>query len=134
MGTTTLNKVGRLFSDSTYMTKYDFTQAGVCISGSQEALQSHRGDSFNVVCYYNEEPFGVNRTLFGVASFQEMCMAFLWYYPRVPTLPGLCGPGVDQLIPGICGSNFTYNKLEDESDSGRTFGKASDVCSSDIHE
>jgi hypothetical protein len=113
-----------------YADNYDFNQAGGYLV-PKKPFKVNPGDSFDVACYYNEERFGDNRT-FGLASFEEMCMTFLWYYPRIPTFTGVCGPGVDQYIPG-CGSDFTYTKLEDESEIGRTFGKASDVCSFDLN-
>jgi hypothetical protein len=117
--------------ETEYVDNYDFNQAGA-YEVPKQPFKVNPGDSFDVVCYYNEEPFGDNRT-FGIASFDEMCQAFLWYYPRVPTFPGLCGHGIDEIIPG-CGSNFTYTKLEDESKIGRTFGKASEVCSVDLND
>jgi hypothetical protein len=78
-----------------YVDTYDFSQAGAYLV-PKKPFKVNPGDLFDAVCYYNEEPFGDNRT-FGLASFEEMCMAL-----RVPTFPGLCCPGVDQLIPG-CG-------------------------------
>jgi hypothetical protein len=114
-----------------YVDNYDSNQVGA-YTVPKQPFKVNPGDSSDVVCYYNEEPFGHNRT-FDLASFDEMCQAFLWYYPRVPTFAGLCGPGLDEAFPG-CGSNFTYTKLEDESEIGRMFVKASDVCSVDLND
>jgi hypothetical protein len=98
----------------------------------EKPFQAKPGDSFDVVCYYNNEGtlLGDNRT-FGLGSTEEMCIAVLWYYPRLPDFAGICGAEMDELAPG-CGGNYTYTKLEDVSEIGRTFGTpTSTVCGAD---
>jgi len=119
------NRKGELVQHE-FVDTYDFTQAGGYWVPS-DPFQVSSGDSFDVTCYYNEEQFGDNRT-FGLASDDEMCMAFLWYYPRLPEFPGFCGAHLEQFVPG-CGGNYTYTPLASESDVGRTFGIAGPACS-----
>jgi Copper type II ascorbate-dependent monooxygenase, C-terminal domain len=47
----------------------------------QNSFEIRPGDAFNVQCFYRNDDASANRT-FGLASSQEMCVAFLLYYPR----------------------------------------------------
>jgi len=42
----------------------------------------HPGDSLNTVCHYNTMT-SAKPVIFGPASSDEMCLDFLWYYPRL---------------------------------------------------
>jgi Copper type II ascorbate-dependent monooxygenase, C-terminal domain len=67
------------------------------------------GDVFRTVCSYN----GSSDLLWGLASQEEMCISFMYYYPRVVTsnkFPITCGVGVEAFLPG-CG--VTYNTTQD---------------------
>jgi hypothetical protein len=80
---------------------FDFEQ-----QGSQQALQQPYevlpGDSFKVECWYRNGN-AQNRT-FGLGSSNEMCISFLFYYPRV-NLGSDFGD-----FPWYCGFGFgTYN-------------------------
>jgi len=87
------------------------------------------GDSFRTTCYY-DDPEGT-RT-FGLASSEEMCMAFLYYYPRqVMSL----GPGIE--LSWFCGHNIgfeacdaSYEKASIESTDkiGREYAVPNEQC------
>jgi dopamine beta-monooxygenase len=111
-----------------FVDNYEFAQAGG-YRVPQKPFQVKPGDSFDVICYYNEGTFCDNRT-FGLGSNEEMCIVALWYYPRLPDFAGICGAEIDELAPG-CSGNYTYTKLEDASEIGRTFGTTSNVCVAD---
>jgi hypothetical protein len=57
---------------------WEFDQNGNAVV-QQDVFVVKPGDSFRTTCYY--EDFDGSRT-FGLASSEEMCMAFLYYYPR----------------------------------------------------
>eukprot|EP00545_Synedropsis_sp_CCMP1620_P011459 CAMPEP_0119009488 /NCGR_PEP_ID=MMETSP1176-20130426/4395_1 /TAXON_ID=265551 /ORGANISM="Synedropsis recta cf, Strain CCMP1620" /LENGTH=636 /DNA_ID=CAMNT_0006962011 /DNA_START=21 /DNA_END=1931 /DNA_ORIENTATION=- len=54
---------------------YDFNQGGHSVK--QEPFQVLPGDTFETVCNYN----GTRRLHFGVEASDEMCIAYLLYYP-----------------------------------------------------
>ena len=83
------------------------------------------GDSFETECYYDESK--TTRTLgdgqhveFGSGSQDEMCIAFLFYYPRIDGFSGKCGHG----IVGSCHADHNVTDLIELEDVGRRFGVA----------
>ena len=68
---------------------YDFDQAGI-YSVIQDSFTMQRGDSFRTTCYYNSNQG--DSLKFGLASDDEMCMAFLLYYPKQSFPAFYCGP------------------------------------------
>jgi hypothetical protein len=98
---------------------FDFEQQG-SLAPQQEAYQIMAGDSFHPTCYY-ENGAGDNLT-FGLSSQDEMCIVFMYYYPRKTLfdfVPFTCGYGID--ISG-CGSSFQSYDLLTPSSLNRTFG------------
>lgn len=89
------------------------------------------GDGFRTSCFFN----GDGR-VFGLASSEEMCMAFLYYYPRTKIrveemnvdMPWICG--YDLGFPP-CETTYETKILSSVEDFGRTFGSASnEFCDS----
>jgi len=57
-----------------------------------------RGDSLRTRCYYNNP--GIEKPLvFGLGSENEMCIDFLYYYPRLESV-GSCNPGQEWTFHG----------------------------------
>jgi Copper type II ascorbate-dependent monooxygenase, C-terminal domain len=88
------------------------------------------GDGFKTTCYY-DDPRGAT---FGLASADEMCMAFIYYYPRAFitteefSFPWTCG--YDLGFPQ-CDASYTGSSLTTEDELEREFGATSDECSTD---
>jgi dopamine beta-monooxygenase len=105
---------------------WDFAQQGD-LAVVQAPFQIYPGDSFRTVCNYN----AANTVQWGLGSQEEMCIAFLYYYPRVlvnDSLPLMCGLGVGYYLPGC---NATYSVTPDfnsEAQLDRTFGGEPAMC------
>lgn len=93
----------------------------------QEPFQVLPGDSFNTVCYYRSQ----DDETFGLSSQQEICIAFVYYFPRkslfYDTVPWMCG--YDLGIPG-CNAEWTARTLTSDADLQRTFGGSSSTSTS----
>jgi Copper type II ascorbate-dependent monooxygenase, N-terminal domain/DOMON domain/Copper type II ascorbate-dependent monooxygenase, C-terminal domain len=107
---------------------WDFDQQGN-LGVVQQPFVVEPGDSFQTLCSYNAGEDQV----FGLASAQEMCIAFLFYYPRqtISTsfgeMPFTCSIGLGQDIPG-CGVEWTASELSSIDQIGRSFGTAPTAC------
>jgi hypothetical protein len=109
---------------------YDFEQQGG-YEVIQAPFQVKPGDAFNVICSFDADP----GERWGLASSEEMCISFLFYYPRQLITPGesgsiqlqpLCGVGLG--LPGCevthqVTPDFTRFEVED-----REFGRAGGTC------
>ena len=101
---------------------WDFEQQGD-LAVVQAPFQLNPGDSFRTVCNYNSP----NDVIWGLASEEEMCIAFLYYYPRTVSDMGIaisCGLGFNDFLPGC---EVTYNVTTSQIrslDEIRTFGGA----------
>ena len=101
---------------------WDFEQQGD-LAVVQAPFQLNPGDSFRTVCNYNSP----NDVIWGLASEEEMCIAFLYYYPRTVSDMGIaisCGLGFNDFLPGC---EVTYNVTTSQIrslDEVRTFGGA----------
>eukprot|EP00455_Lapot_gusevi_P017063 TRINITY_DN189_c0_g1_i14.p1 TRINITY_DN189_c0_g1~~TRINITY_DN189_c0_g1_i14.p1 ORF type:complete len:543 (-),score=176.56 TRINITY_DN189_c0_g1_i14:164-1792(-) len=90
------------------------------------------GDRLNVHCIYDRRTATANVT-FGPSSVEEMCMDFIWYYPRVPSLY-FCGQYRSNGQPcELCGQSPLASALNcaignpealDGTNSTKTFGVA----------
>ncbi len=95
----------------------------------QDPFVIQPGDGFKTSCFFNGEG-----RVFGLASSEEMCMAFLYYYPRTK----LRVEEMDLDMPWICGYNLGFptcdtihesKTLSSVDDFGRTFGTSSqEIC------
>ena len=112
---------------------WDFDQQG-SLSVVQQPFTISPGDAFRTSCIYNAQ----NGEDFGLGSSQEMCMTFLFYYPRVSfeipgieipgmEIPYLCGLTVGDWFPP-CGVDWSNSSLSDISQVMRSFGVAPLTC------
>jgi len=88
------------------------------------------GDGFKTTCYYD----GNDDRVFGLASSEEMCMTFLYYYPRTKIrieeadmdFPWICGFGYG-FEP--CDTSYEMKQLTSSEEFQRVFGVADgDIC------
>jgi len=92
----------------------------------QDPFEVKPGDGFKTVCHYRSQ----DDVAFGLSSQDEMCIAFLFYYPRQllqDVLPWACGYNLD-FFPPQCSSDYDSATLTADSDLDRTFGSASEEC------
>ena len=90
----------------------------------QTPFEIAAGDSFRTTCFYRDN----GTTEFGLGSQEEMCIAFLYYYPRklyANELPWFCG--YDLGFPS-CDAEYKYTLLEAEEDLERVFGVSDGKC------
>ena len=89
----------------------------------QEFYQVLPGDSFRTTCYYKDG------TKFGLGSEDEMCIAFIWYYParELFGMPWICPHGIPDYGSG-CSTELEFGDLESVDDLGRSFGVSSGEC------
>eukprot|EP00545_Synedropsis_sp_CCMP1620_P013501 CAMPEP_0119023262 /NCGR_PEP_ID=MMETSP1176-20130426/29606_1 /TAXON_ID=265551 /ORGANISM="Synedropsis recta cf, Strain CCMP1620" /LENGTH=578 /DNA_ID=CAMNT_0006978305 /DNA_START=45 /DNA_END=1778 /DNA_ORIENTATION=- len=99
---------------------WDFNQQGN-LAVVQEPFQLQPGDAFRTTCNFDAK----NGEVFGLGSEEEMCIAFLYYFPRQDSLL-FCGLGSGQDLPG-CESEYTTVAAE-FSEFGRSFGPAPATC------
>lgn len=116
---------------------WDFDQAGE-MSVQQPSFVVQPGDSFRTTCYYDNG--NKNDTIFGASTQDEMCMAFMYYWPRkMYTVPVDVGGGINvpMELSWVCGydipfegcsSTYTYETLQSSDDLGRTFGHRYGTC------
>ena len=110
---------------------FDFDQTGNP-AVPQDPFEVQSGDAFRMRCYYQN---AIGGRTFGLASSEEMCMAFLLYYPRKTLLggaaPWMCGVGFADVGLAECDSNWTSTNVTTkgggaEEDgvgaAGQTFG------------
>jgi hypothetical protein len=76
------------------------------------------GDAFRTVCQYD----ATNNELFGKGSQEEMCMAFLLYYPRQTLIDDFGWICLYDIPFPTCSTNHTSRSLSTVSDLERSFG------------
>ena len=102
---------------------WEFDQQGNAVV-LQQPFQIEPGDSFRTSCYYRES--GSTGTKFGLGSDEEMCIAFMFYYPRkfvFDGFPWFCGYRMDFLE--ACDAPHELEALPSEAALGRHFGELS---------
>lgn len=107
---------------------WEFDQQGSA-NVRQTPFEIQPGDSFRTTCYYRAAD-GATKT-FGLGSQDEMCIAFLFYYPRklfFGRFPWFCSYGVPFME--VCDSPYEYTLLDSDQDLGRRFGtpQTSEEC------
>jgi len=90
---------------------WDFDQNGVSLV-RQEPYVLKKGDSYRATCYFESNSRNV---VWGEASFDEMCMTFLYYYPKQPQFLQ-CSPDNFQKE---CRSSYSVETLDSESNFDR---------------
>ena len=104
---------------------YDYNQQGT-FGVPQEYFEVRPGDSWRTTCTYQS----TDDVVWGESTSEEMCMAFLTYYPKqawMNRFPYLCSPG----LPGIVQDCVaTHNSLDFSSalEVNRGFGQPTDTC------
>ena len=103
---------------------FEFDQQG-SFRVPQEPFEIQPGDGFRTTCYYRDG------TTFGYSSQEEMCQAYLLYYPAkqisygVQKFPWICLYGTGT---SICEEQVETTDLLTEMELGRVFGTATDEC------
>jgi len=98
---------------------WDFEQQGN-LAVVQQPFELQPGDAFRTTCNYDAS----NGVAFGLGSQDEMCVGFLYYFPRMEYFL-FCGIGFDPFAPG-CGVD--YSVTPDFSELDRSFGPAPATC------
>lgn len=80
---------------------FDFDQSGNQLV-QEPAYEVQHGDQYRTVCYYDN----TNNGTFGYSSQEEMCIAFLIYYPKKSVLNGY--------IPWFCAMDAGFSPCEIE--------------------
>ena len=103
---------------------FEFDQQGT-FHVPQSSYQIYPGDSFRTTCMYRDG------TEFGLASDEEMCIAYVLYYPvkKLPYFgfPWQCGYGIDDYFPS-CSEDLIESELKDDADLEREFGVAGECA------
>jgi len=94
---------------------YHFQQSGAFLV-PQERYTIKAGDSFRTECYYRTNSGDVK---FGLASTDEMCIAYIFYFSRQSTPSGKCAFDWDVRV---CSSEHSETLLNNENDFNRVFG------------
>lgn len=99
---------------------FEFDQQGAFLV-QQEPYEVKPGDAFRTSCYYRD---GAE---FGVSSQEEMCIAYVMYYPAKATsgMPWFCPYGFQ--IP-LCSQDLQRFDLEDVQGLDRVFGSSNGQC------
>ncbi|KAL3915379.1 MAG: hypothetical protein SGILL_005685 [Bacillariaceae sp.] len=106
---------------------WEFAQNGNAVV-QQDSFTVMPGDSFRTSCYYEDQQG--DRT-FGLASAEEMCMAFLYYHPRVSLNLGefstswFCGYGIP--IPQ-CEATYEKRVIESKEELNRQYAVKNSAC------
>lgn len=105
---------------------FEFAQQG-SFKVQQDQFEIMPGDSFKTTCYYRDG------TAFGLSSQEEMCIAFLLYYPAKKidfgafgSFPWGCYYGVESLP--VCKEELEFQTLGGEEALGRSFGTPPSQC------
>jgi hypothetical protein len=106
---------------------WEFDQNGNA-AALQDPFEIQPGDGFKTSCYFDVD----DSIKFGLGSKEEMCIAFLYYYPRTKIkvstfeFPWSCGYdiGFEE-----CDAIHVKTSLSSEEDLDRTFGIKADKCS-----
>lgn len=114
---------------------WDFDQQGN-MGVVQAPFEIEPGDAFRTTCNFQPS----NGEVFGLGSAEEMCIAFLYYYPRKMAatpfgfdFPYSCGIGFGDLIPG-CEADWVERDLSVLDATAvpqslfRSFGTAPETC------
>ena len=92
---------------------------------SQDSYRVLPGDSFRTTCYYKDG------SKFGLSSQEEMCIAFLMYYPAKQSSlgqPWVCPHAPWETTGTDCATELEYTDLHVVDGLGRSFGDSSGEC------
>jgi hypothetical protein len=96
---------------------FEFNQQGT-FRVQQEPYEVSPGDSFRTSCYYRDG------ATFGLSSQEEMCIAFVLYYPAKTynDTAWLCPYGLP--VP-VCSQELANRDLQNDEELDRSFGTSS---------
>ena len=106
--------------------RFDFSQGAVYSTRANIPYRIEPNDSFITTCYFSERG-----TFWGSGSSEEMCQAFLWYYPKQEDLSLSCGytdlsarkrsgdDALDSLRPVGCEMSYDRSEVKVETDYDR---------------
>jgi hypothetical protein len=101
---------------------WDVTQSGLFpASSGTGSFTLAAGDSIETRCYFDATKStkeSTRVTNWGDASQDEMCLVFLWYYPRQPNAAS-CGYGIRQRA---CSAKHVSERLDHDEQLNRVFG------------
>jgi len=102
---------------------YDFEQQG-SFSVRQRPIEFMPGDSFRTTCYYRD---GAS---FGLSSQEEMCIAFIMYYPAKSFwgYPWVCPYHTRDDMGSGCKQELNYGDLNSVEKLDRVFGNSLAEC------
>ena len=103
---------------------FNFDQQGSFLV-QQKPFRVLPGDAWRTTCTYR----ATNDTVFGYSSQEEMCVGFIFYYPRTTIrgkAPWICSRGLPVLKS--CQASYSARALESEDEIGRAFGPPADEC------
>jgi hypothetical protein len=105
---------------SSWVDVFDFDEQGG-FHVPQEPFTVMPGDAFRTTCYY--EDGGV----FGLSSQEEMCIAYLLYYPAISNFGStwVCPFGLET---GPCSQEYDSRGLSSATELERVFGSAGSTC------
>ena len=102
---------------------FDFEQSGAYVV-PQDSYVLEPGDSMETECFYKDSING--NVKFGLSSSDEMCITFLWYFPKRNL--EFCGYNI--FFDNDCLGSYNRETLDDEGEIGRTFGIERQVTTS----
>jgi hypothetical protein len=112
---------------SAHVEFWEFAQNGNAVV-QQDSFVLKPGDTFRTTCYYEDQ--AGDRT-WGLASSEEMCMAFLYYHPRqrfnVGGFETSWSCGYNLPIPP-CQATYEKRMLESKDELHREFAIANSQC------
>ena len=91
---------------------FDFDQSGI-LAVRQNPYSMKRGDYYKTTCYYES----YDNTKIGRSSKDEMCMTFLYYYPKQENFL-TCSP--NQVFPPFCEATYEKTMLDASSKFDRS--------------
>lgn len=91
---------------------FDFDQSGI-LAVRQNPYSMKRGDYYKTTCYYES----YDNTKMGRSSRDEMCLTFLYYYPKQENFL-TCSP--NQVFPPFCEATYEKTMLDASSKFDRS--------------
>jgi hypothetical protein len=85
---------------------WDFDQNGAAVV-RQKPYKLKKGDNYQTTCYFES----YKNTKFGLGSSEEMCMVFIYYYPKQSSFIN-CGPHFYQ---SSCDASYSSSTLASDS-------------------
>jgi hypothetical protein len=99
---------------------FEFDQQGA-FRVQQEPFEVSPGDSFRTSCYYRDGDS------FGPSSQEEMCIAYVLYYPAKEYFGSSWDCPYGAGIP-VCSQELTNRDLQNDEELDRSFGTSGSTC------